>query len=100
MKWFYNWLAKKCKEASYNSKEHADELNIKPSRIVGVDHDRLETNSRINFSVHRASGGFVVEANIWDPKIERSNKYLHIITDDKDLGEEIGKIITYTNLRA
>ena len=28
------------------------------------------------------------------------NESLHIITDDKDLGEELGKIITFEHLRS
>ena len=53
----------------------------------------------MNFTVYRASGGHIVEHRTYDRKTDRNNHSLHIITDDKDLGEELGKIITFENLR-
>jgi hypothetical protein len=50
--------------------------------------------------VYRADGGFVVETRQYDRKRDENNISLHVITDDRDLGQEIGKIITYQNLRS
>jgi hypothetical protein len=54
----------------------------------------------MNFTVYRANGGHVVETRQYDRKRDENNNSLHIITDDKDLGEEIGKIITFERLKA
>jgi hypothetical protein len=54
----------------------------------------------MNFSVYRASGGTIIETRRYDRKRDTNDNSLHIITDDKDLGEEIGKIITFENLRS
>jgi hypothetical protein len=53
----------------------------------------------MNFTVYRASGGHIIETRTYDRHKDRNNHGLHIITDDKDLGDEIGKIITYENLK-
>ena len=53
----------------------------------------------MRFNVHWASGGYVIETKHYDKKNDRVNNHLYIITKDKDLGHEIGKIITMENLR-
>ena len=61
----------------------------------------------MRFSVYRANGGFVIETQfqrgdrnqIRTISDERSAYKLHIINDDKDLGHELGKIITLESLR-
>jgi len=49
--------------------------------------------------VYKASGGIVVETVAYDERKDRHLKGLHVITDDKDLGESLSKIITYENLK-
>jgi hypothetical protein len=41
----------------------------------------------------------VVETRTYDRVKDRNNNQLHIITDDKDLGKELGRIITLEVLR-
>jgi hypothetical protein len=41
----------------------------------------------------------IIETNFYDRRKDQSNRSLHIITDDKDLGEEISKIITMESLK-
>jgi hypothetical protein len=89
-KWLYNWLN------SVND-------NRKMARLESVEQP-LVSSSRIesrgmNFSVYRANGGYVIEHRVYDRKTDRSDNSLHIITDEKDLGEEIAKIITFENIR-
>lgn len=48
-------------------------------------------NRKFKLSVHEAHGGYIVEISI-DP---HSMGELYIIGEDKDLGQEIGKIITH-----
>ena len=53
----------------------------------------------MRFQLYRASGGYVVETRYYDQKTDRSNSSLYIIHKDKDLGHELGKIITMESLR-
>lgn len=94
MKWLYKWLHKKIKRIE--TEDHIDQLEA--GSVVSVSSS---IDSRgMNFTVYRANGGYIVEHRVYDRKTDRHDNSLHIITDDKDLGEEIGRIITYENLRS
>jgi pyruvoyl-dependent arginine decarboxylase (PvlArgDC) len=54
----------------------------------------------MNFTVYKANGGFIVEYHQYDRHRDRGEHKLHIITEDKDLGEELGKIISFETLRS
>jgi hypothetical protein len=82
----------------------SDWLNdSKPEELISVGIDTinhsLESTEPIRFSVYRASGGMVVETRTYDRVKDRNINQLHIITDDKDLGKELGRIITLEVLR-
>jgi hypothetical protein len=49
--------------------------------------------------VYKANGGIVVETRNYDHRKDENRNSLYVITEDKDLGAEIGKIITMENLR-
>ena len=90
MKWFDKWFAKKCKQAW----ENENKLNEVRGELVS----RVSSEKTMNLGITRANGGWVVESNQYDKKTDRNNQHIHIVTDDKDLGEELNKIITYENL--
>ena len=50
-------------------------------------------------NIYGASGGTIIETTKYDRKNDDNRHSLHVITDDKDLGEELGKIITMESLR-
>jgi hypothetical protein len=54
----------------------------------------------MNFTVYKANGGFIIEYHYYDKHRDRSENKLHIVTEDKDLGEELGKIISFETLRS
>jgi hypothetical protein len=66
-----------------------------------IDHSpaRIDSDKGIRFQVYKANGGFVVETAIYDRQRDRHHNSLHIITDDQDLGAQIGKIITMEALK-
>ena len=80
-----NWLM------DTNNEEDYPEVVTDPS--PGFDTDPLRLN------VYKASGGFVVETRKYDRRKDENNTSMNIITDDKDLGEELGKIVTMEILR-
>lgn len=59
-----------------------------------IDNDR-----GINFKVFKASGGTIIETSFYDRQKDRHQNSLHVITDDKDIGKELGKIITMETLK-
>ena len=95
MKFIRKWFAKQCKQAW----EDANQLEQDISPIATVSSRSIDTQG-MNFTVYRANGGTIIETRKYDRKRDDNNHSLHIITDDKDLGEEIGKIITFENLRS
>lgn len=89
MEWLNKWIVKR-----YHKLQNTETgVSIKSESINRIG------SPGITFSVYRANGGYIVENRKYDLKFDRSDCNLHIITDDKDLGEEIGKIITYESIR-
>jgi hypothetical protein len=97
MKWFDNWFSKKCKQAW-------DNANKVDAMVMNAHHDSSEKVNRIHnektmtLNVTRASGGWIIENRQYDAHKDRTNTSIYIVTDDKDLGEELSKIITYENI--
>jgi len=50
-------------------------------------------------NVYGASGGAIIETTKYDRKSDENRHSLHVVTEDKDLGEELSKIITMEQLR-
>jgi hypothetical protein len=95
MKWFNKWFAKKCRQVW----EDANQLEKDVPQLATVTARSIDSHG-MNFTVYRANGGHIIETRKYDRKRDSNDTSLHIITDDKDLGEEIGKIITFENLRS
>ena len=51
-------------------------------------------NKKISFDVHTANGGYVVKVSQGSFKEDE----MYVISDDKDLGRELGKIVTHYTL--
>jgi hypothetical protein len=94
MKWFYNWLDKKIKKARDKDNEIGRDLELMPA----TKSNRIDNERTMTLNVTKANGGWVIEHRQYDKHKDRNNNSVHIITDDKDLGEEIGKIITFESL--
>ena len=77
------------------------EGNMKASAVPvsSLGRASLDANN-IQFKVYKASGGTIIETSTYDRRTDRHTNGLYIITDDKDLGKEIGKIITMESLKS
>lgn len=93
MKWFYKWLDKKIKKARDSDYEIVKEEIMPLTKSTRIDNERTMT-----LNITKANGGWVIEHRQYDKHKDRNNNSVHIITDDKDLGEEMGKIITFESL--
>jgi hypothetical protein len=64
------------------------------------DENGPDLNSQsFRLNIYGASGGTIIETTKYDRKSDENRHSLHIVTEDKDLGEELAKIITMEQLR-
>jgi hypothetical protein len=68
-------------------------------QAISVEQTPHIESEGLRLQVYRASGGYVVETRSYDQKNDRNHNTMHVITDDEDLGERIGKIIMMEALR-
>ena len=67
---------------------------------IAVDESGPSISSQgFRLNVYGASGGTIVETTKYDRKHDENRHSLHIVTEDKDLGAELSKIITMEQLR-
>lgn len=50
-------------------------------------------NNTVTFSVHPASGGYVVESAYYNEREDRHMRGLHIITSEEDFAKELGNAV-------
>ena len=64
------------------------------------DKNGPDLNSQsFRLTIYGASGGTIIETTKYDRKSDENRHSLHIVTEDKDLGQELAKIITMEQLR-
>ena len=81
-----NWLMNDNDEAEYGN--------------AIEDSSGLDLHSQgFRLSVYGASGGTIIETTKYDRKSDENRHSLHVVTEDKDLGDELSKIITMEQLR-
>jgi hypothetical protein len=69
-------------------------------QVNSDDEDGPDLNSQsFRLNVYNASGGTIVETTKYDRNSDENRHSLHVVTADKDLGEELSKIITMEQLR-
>ena len=70
------------------------------NNIISVDSEGPNIQSQgFRLNVYSAGGGTIIETTKYDRQKDDHRHSLHVITDDKDLGEELAKIITMESLR-
>ena len=100
IKWFkkkvINWVRE-----DWDKVQH--EGHQEPGRVLGsnstVSNGRSLDNHGMNFTLHAANGGYVIEYKTYDSKIDRQYTALHIIPSNQELGEGIAHIITLEMLK-
>ena len=79
--------------------DHNTSADDHAQNFVSVDEEaRLESNG-MRFQLYRATGGYVIEVRSYDEHKDRTITGMYVITDDNDLGEELGKIVTMECLK-
>jgi hypothetical protein len=82
-----NWLMNDGDEADYGLSIASD------SEGPNIQSQGFRLN------VYSAGGGTIIETTKYDRMKDEHRHSLHVVTDDKDLGEELSKIITMESLR-
>lgn len=108
MKWFDKWFANKCKQAWQESQnEGAESESMYTNKVVGglstgrprVSRDEGLRSPSTNFALYSANGGTVVELRSYNESTDRNQNVLYVISSDKDLGQELGHIVTMEALK-
>jgi hypothetical protein len=100
-----NWFKQKVIQwvrEDWNKVRSDNDANIAQTSIgIGTISSgrRIDQSNGMNFTIHSANGGYVMEYNKYDPRKDERNTALHIITSDQDLGQGIAHIITFEMLR-
>jgi hypothetical protein len=78
--------------------DDTDELEY--GNAISVDSDGPNIQSQgFRLNIYGAAGGTIIETTKYDRQKDDHRHSLHVVTDDKDLGEELAKIITMESLR-
>lgn len=70
-----------------------------PDSIDSIERASLQSEG-MRFQLYKAFGGYVIETTQYDNRNDRRLNKMYVITEDKDLGQELGKIITMEALRS
>jgi hypothetical protein len=82
---FRNWL--------YDDGDEAEKVPTLAMETASLDSHGMR------LQIYKASGGFVVETRRYDERTDRHDNTMHVITEEEDLGERLGKIVMMESLR-
>jgi hypothetical protein len=115
-KWFYRhvknaWDNKHIYEAEalengYMGNKQMKKFNTTASKngsYIMVNEEpisSLHSSGTLNFTLHPATGGYILQFSTYNALTDERESKLHIITTDQDLGERIGQIISFELLRS
>jgi hypothetical protein len=102
MKWLDNWILKRAKRIR-NREETIKSIDKLSTGLSNSNDDRPSIGSsrhRMNFTVYRANGGVLVEINRYDERKDQHHCELHIVHPDENLGDALGKIVTFESLKS
>lgn len=63
-----------------------------------VEADRLSSEG-MRLQIYKANGGYVVETRSYDSHKDRHHHTMHVITEESDLGDSLGKIVMMEALK-
>jgi hypothetical protein len=101
MKWLDNWILRRAKRIRNRDETTTSVNRIQSSLINRDDHPSIGSSKhRMNFVVYRANGGVLVEINRYDERKDQHYCELHIVHPDENLGDALGKIVTFESLKS
>jgi hypothetical protein len=101
MKWLDNWILKRAKRIRQGNETISSIDRLQTGISISEDRPSIgSSRHRMNFVVYRANGGVLVEINRYDERKDQHHCELHIVHPDQDLGEALGKIVTFESLKS
>ena len=97
MRFMKRILARWVREANNYDECLVAECVPSPNKITGSS--RPVRSQGMDFSMYPANGGFIVEYHSYDRKRDETSHTLHVITEEQDLGQRVGEIVTIEMLR-
>jgi hypothetical protein len=94
MKWFNRWFTRKVLAAWEN--RHCVDTNS--AKEILTSNTSISGRSSVRFTIYPASGGFVVEHQLYERHHDSDGPKLTIINQGEDLGDALAHIITMESL--
>ena len=101
MKWGWDFN----RDLGNDDDTHVGRISLRGARRRGQDCDILVSDNEIDltdpirFSVQTVQGGTLIETRWHDEKKDEYVRKLHIVTENENLSEAIGKIVTMELLK-
>lgn len=99
MNWLDNWILNRAKRIR-NRIETIKSIDRAEISMTGDRPSIGSSKHRMNFTVYRANGGVLVEINRYDERKDQHHCELHIVHPDENLGDALGKIVTFESLKS
>ena len=101
MKWLDNWILKRAKRIRQRNETISSIDKLQTGISISEDRPSIgSSRHRMNFTVYRANGGVLVEINRYDERKDHHHCELHIVHPDENLGDALGKIVTFESLKS
>lgn len=99
-KWFDRRVQDSWNRASSNRVDRSWDTSPKLATLSSASQRTLDRDPTLQFKMHRAENGWVVEMFGYDEKTDRSHSRLTLISDDADFDKELSHIVTMQALRS
>ena len=93
-----NWIRQKLHNFVFPQDTIESGLRLSTKNSI-VNRGRTLDSRGMSFTIHQASGGYVLEYSSYEEKTDRHSHNLHIIPSDQDMGQGIAHVITLELLR-
>jgi hypothetical protein len=101
MKWLDNWILQRAKRIRNRNETKSSIDRLQTGISISEDRPSIGSSKhRMNFVVYRANGGVLVEINRYDERKDHHHCELHIVHPDENLGDALGKIVTFESLKS
>jgi len=106
MKWLDRWFTKRVQKAWNSAREEKDYHAASKMEILQLSNSiskhsgrSLDVQPTLNFRLHHAENGWIVEVTCHDTRTDRHTTRMHLIGDDQEFDQAICQIITLEALR-
>jgi len=88
-----NWLKRKFRDWLSEN-----DYIVTENKILTRGNDSIQS-SGMNFSLHKAVGGHILEARSYDQRTDRHNGTLYMIHDDEDFAKQVAQAIMLEQMK-